>query len=47
MNTNRKYFGSLFWAWILFAFILGAVVGFVTGVGAFVVLTAVTSYAPT
>jgi len=47
MNTNRKYFGSWYWAWILFAFILGAVVGFVAGVGAFIVLTAMTDYAPT
>jgi len=46
VDVNRKYFGLRFWVWIVFAFILGAVVGFVAGVGTVIVLTAMTDYAP-
>jgi Na+/H+-dicarboxylate symporter len=41
MSTNQKNSGVRFWVWIVFAFILGAVVGFVAGAGTVIVLSAV------
>jgi hypothetical protein len=42
MSTNQRNSGVRFWVWIVvFAFLLGAVVGFVTGAGTIIVLGAV------
>jgi len=46
MSTNLQQPGVCFRTWIAFAFILGALVGFVVGAGSIVVLEGMTGYAP-
>ncbi|HEY2156469.1 MAG TPA: hypothetical protein VGH33_12615 [Isosphaeraceae bacterium] len=46
MGTNQKAAGGRFWAWISFAFLLGAVVGFAACIVTMIVLQAMISYAP-
>jgi hypothetical protein len=45
MSTNRKHVAVRFWLWIAFAFLLGAVVGFMACIVLLIVLQATISYA--
>jgi uncharacterized membrane protein YhaH (DUF805 family) len=46
MSTYDESRRRPFWRWIVFAFLLGAVIGLVIGVGGLIVLQALISYVP-
>lgn len=44
MNTTCKNRRGWFWVWIVIAFILGTILGFVAGIGTIIILNARIDY---